>query len=379
MSSPALDRLLAVALAFIGVAAWPSRARAYCTTETCVSSECTQEEIAQKKPECVTAFYRCDPIETCPSNCQWGQSCLLPPHDKPCTPPPDAKWTCSTIRWDRTCMGYAIHEDGSKYFDLETIRQTVDEAFATWGSVRCPGGGNPGFAVQYMGEVSCGEVEYNPRAGNVNVFTFHDGRWPRKPEQIALTTHVFSTTDGEIYNADTEVNTACYQLNPTVELEPGSRDECGITRGTSHDFRAVVVHEIGHFLGLSHSAVAEATMATYFSGDEPSYRSLEQDDIDGICALFPPAEVDPVACNPIPRHGFSPECGAEQVTGCSVGGAPHGGGGSAGWLVGLSGAAIAAAARGGRRRGAARAPERGSQRAGAWIEPRERRLERQAR
>ncbi|WP_437632044.1 matrixin family metalloprotease [Sorangium sp. So ce854] len=355
MSLPALDRRTVAALAVAGAAAWPSSARAYCVTETCVSSTCTREEIAQKKPECVTAYYRCDPIETCPSTCEWGQTCLEPPNDKPCTHPPEAKWTCSTIRWNRTCMGYAIHDVGSRYFDLDTIRTTVDEAFAAWANVECPGGGKPGFAVQYMGDVSCGDVEYNVRAGNANMFTFRDDRWPHHPKQIALTTQTFSTVDGEVYNADVEMNTACYQLNPAVSIEPesgGEHDGCDRfgERASSHDFLAVVTHEMGHFLGLSHTAQPAATMVTSFGGlDEPAFRSLEQDDINGICALFPPADVDPVACNPIPRHGFSPECGAEQVAGCSVGGAPRGGGGGAGWLVGLSGAAIAAAARGGRR------------------------------
>ena len=32
------------------------------------------EEIAQKKPECVTSYYRCNPIETCPSTCAAGMA-----------------------------------------------------------------------------------------------------------------------------------------------------------------------------------------------------------------------------------------------------------------------------------------------------------------
>ncbi|WP_437620710.1 matrixin family metalloprotease [Sorangium sp. So ce1151] len=347
MSSPWLHRSIAAALAASGLAAWPSSARAYCVVDTCVSSECTDEEIGDKKPGCVTSYYRCDPIETCPSSCEWGQTCPAPPNDKPCTHPPEAKWTCSTIRWNRTCMGYAIHEDGSMYFDLDTIRRTVGEAFAAWSDVECPGGGKPGFAVQYMGDVSCGDVEYNTRAGNVNVFTFRDSFWPRKPGQIALTTQVFSSSDGEIYNADTEMNTACYQLNPEVALDPdsgGEADGCGFAGRSSHDFLAVVTHEMGHFLGLSHTAAPQATMVPSFNGEELSFRSIEQDDINGICALFPPADVDPEACNPIPRHGFSPECGAEQVVGCSAGATPGGSGGHAGWIAALSGAAVAAAA-----------------------------------
>ena len=44
---------------------------------------------------------------------------------------------------------------------------------------------------------------------------------------------------------------------------------------------------------------------------ETGLRTLEQDDIDGICAAYPPGKLDP-NCDPEPRHGFSTECSYDK-------------------------------------------------------------------
>ncbi|XP_030765462.1 matrix metalloproteinase-14 isoform X3 [Sitophilus oryzae] len=64
----------------------------------------------------------------------------------------------------------------------------------------------------------------------------------------------------------------------------------------------VAAHEFGHSLGLSHSDVREALMAPFYRGYDPLF-SLDQDDIDGIQALYgkktktaakPPSDEEPV-------------------------------------------------------------------------------------
>jgi hypothetical protein len=75
----------------------------------------------------------------------------------------------------------------------------------------------------------------------------------------------------------------------------------------------VLTHEAGHFLGLSHSIDNSATMKPVYDPvrDGESFRSLAPDDVAGICAIYPPdrkASTD--SCDN--RHGFSPQCGADQ-------------------------------------------------------------------
>lgn len=55
------------------------------------------------------------------------------------------------------------------------------------------------------------------------------------------------------------------------------------------------------------------------------FRDLHADDEKGICTAYPPFETLPPECNPIPRHGFSPDCSSSQKEGqCSAAGAVEG-------------------------------------------------------
>ena len=58
---------------------------------------------------------------------------------------------------------------------------------------------------------------------------------------------------------------------------------CGSVAGR-FDYQTVMLHELGHILGLAHSDVTGSTMyATYQTSD----CSLSQDDIDGVVTLYP--------------------------------------------------------------------------------------------
>ena len=52
------------------------------------------------------------------------------------------------------------------------------------------------------------------------------------------------------------------------------------------DLQAIATHEAGHWLGLGHSAVRQATMFESYSGGT-SQRNLHPDDVDGVCSLYP--------------------------------------------------------------------------------------------
>jgi len=218
---------------------------------------------------------------------------------------------CRPLRWRTGCTGFTVQEDGSQKLDLDlgTVGDVMERAFAAWAEADC-GGAPPGFVVTAMGSVTCEAAEYNKDAGNTNVLVFRDGEWPNPDtgHNIALTTTTFDPETGELLDADIEVNSSTYNLT---------------TSDTSVDFDllSVLTHEAGHFLGMGHSSLPEATMYATYEGSTLDLRTLDGDDVAGICTLYPPKNMPDQGCNPLQRHGFSPYCHDDQPEGsCAVAG-----------------------------------------------------------
>ncbi len=226
---------------------------------------------------------------------------------KVCDPPePD---DCGVeLQWRQPCMGYTIQENGSYQVPFELIHSLVGEAFAAWTSVDC-GNGQPSIKLQDLGDVVCNKVEYNQNGGNTNVIVFRDAEWthdnksgdgPIDTNTIALTTVTYDAEKGDIFDADMEINSA----QNTFTTDDNVVDV---------DLLSVLTHEAGHFLGIAHTQVLDATMFPNYPPQSIDLRTLENDDMAAICVTYPPNRIADGECTYLPRHGYASECLDEQV------------------------------------------------------------------
>jgi MYXO-CTERM domain-containing protein len=237
------------------------------------------------------------------------------------------------VYWDNLCVGYSVNNAGSplRGITYDQAKAVADVAFAAWPAVTCPSGGHPSITPEDQGGVDCDKVEYNMYEPNQHVIVFRDTNWPYSDSSntLGLTTVTYDTTDGEIYDADMELNSEQYQLVASSPAPAGA-----------YDLTTVITHEAGHFLGLAHSADLTAVMyAHYHAGASVP----TADDIAGLCAIYPPdgtratngGFLPGCACDPTPRHGFSTQCGSSLASTnpnqdqgiCNSGGASGGSGG----------------------------------------------------
>jgi hypothetical protein len=214
------------------------------------------------------------------------------------------------LHWGSSCVSFDVQADGSPFRNIAyaDAHQAVVDAFTQWLSADCGAGVGPDIHISDFGPVACHKAEYNQASPNANIFMFRDDDWPYENaiDTLALTTLIFNADNGEIYDADVEVNT----FESAMSL--------GNVGRTDVDFHSVITHEIGHFLGLSHSSVPQATMGPRYAVGDTEMASISQDDIDGVCTALPAhRETTSRLCDP--RHGFSGECAVAPTCGFAPG------------------------------------------------------------
>jgi hypothetical protein len=283
-------------LASVLLVAVSSRAHAYCRTTTC------------------------DRIDAPPECFEGGGSCSS---------------LGSPIAWPDTCVSTSVSAFGSEALGIsaDDLRSVVREAFEKWTSAPCTNGEVPRLVVDTFPDVRCvdvtGEAGYKEKGPNYNIWIFQDTDWPYESigmDAIAITTTQFHPVTGEIYDSDVELNS---RDNPFTLTQ----DQAEI------DLPSVVLHEAGHFLGLAHATLASAVMSPTLQIGDTSKRILDPDDVQGVCAIYPPGPRNP-SCDPEPRHGFSTECEARSAS-CAVswGSVPQHGRSGVVFLAGLLAAA----------------------------------------
>jgi MYXO-CTERM domain-containing protein len=183
----------------------------------------------------------------------------------------------------------------------------VGRAFETWSEVSSQ------YEVRAGDRAVTGDHQYDQR----NMVYWLDRDWPYDHRLIALTLRYFDRSDGRLLDADVVCN---------------GEDYAWSVDGPGYDVENVLAHEAGHFAGLGHSELAEATMYPHGNPGETARRTLAGDDAAGLAAIYDePASPDASAAG----AGASSRSGAALESpgsgGCSVVGPGAGGGLREGW------------------------------------------------
>jgi hypothetical protein len=220
------------------------------------------------------------------------------------------KTTGAPLSWPGVCVGFSLQKDGTQNLDMEAVRRVLEDSFAAWSDRACQGG-SASIAFAELDDVSCHATEYNPHGPNANLILFQDNRWTYHGpnDTLAKTTVTFDNGSGEIFDADIEVNHAYNEF--TIGDD-----------NVVYDLQSVLTHEIGHFIGIDHAADFDATMYAGYDEGTTSLRTLESDDIDALCTVYPAGRAG--KCDPTPRGGLGDACGQEHADdgtskGCSFG------------------------------------------------------------
>jgi hypothetical protein len=239
------------------------------------------------------------------------------------------------VQWLQSCILVRPDSRGSQDVSIDQIESTLARSVTNWASrtLSCSY-----LRLQAAKAARVQEVGIDSQPSIV----FRDKVWARPgssvvrdPSIIALTTVFYVDTpgyvgDASILDADIELNGVNYTFTiDNAGATPRPNTELA-------DLENTLTHELGHVQGLGHTcwdhikempprdhlgqpipdcnltlpqSILETTMYPYpLMEGETSKRDLAQDDIDGICAVYP--ATDPV-----------PACHQELNGGCDL--APH--------------------------------------------------------
>lgn len=180
------------------------------------------------------------------------------------------------ISWPSACFTYSINAKGYSGIDFADLDEIARAAFDAWEDVGCSS-----FRFEATAPATADRAEFSTDHGNANLLVWREapGSWPYSRSIIALTSVNFDERTEEILDADIELNGVDYAFGALPE------DQTGET--SLIDVQSTLTHEIGHMVGLDHSPAPEATMAPYGEPGSIGKRTLHEDDVNGLCDVYP--------------------------------------------------------------------------------------------
>jgi MYXO-CTERM domain-containing protein len=190
----------------------------------------------------------------------------------------------AALRWPTLPIAYRFHAKDSEKLDGREARIAIRAAFQRWTDVICANGQRTSLRFEEKEDTPYDKpLEVNAHAPEGFAIFFRDEAWPYEGGEntLAITNHDYGVKSGLINYADIEINTSAGPF--------ATRDgEKGI------DLQAVLLHEVGHYIGLAHNNDPTSIMvATHCQSAErcqnaKSARSLSDDDQLAVCTLYPP-------------------------------------------------------------------------------------------
>lgn len=243
-------------------------------------------------------------------------------------PPPEAEGALEC--WNQglplyhpaMCLPYRLQNRESNVIPRAVLSDRLARAFATWTAPnpKC----TPGISAIELAGVDDQEiVGYNTGERGRNVVgVAPTWKYQGGSETLALATLTFNADSGEVFDVDLEVN-------GTI---PWSFSETPPTVEGQHDLQTVLTHEVGHVLGIAHASDPTATMFNFYTPGTTELRTLEADDQNAVCAIYPSrverstgrGPIAATACNLAPGDPSGAPCGDPDIShGCTANG-PHG-------------------------------------------------------
>jgi hypothetical protein len=204
-----------------------------------------------------------------------------------CSMPPCPQ--APTQVWQIRCIPFAVNPNHF-LFDEPDERLLVAQSFAVWSNNSCTD-------VTFKDEGTTDQLEHfdvneAPSDQRNVVAAVDDASAFGDPDLLALTLTHFSVGTGEILDADIIINVAGFRFE-----EVSDPLSCRLQPRT-FDLRNTLVHEIGHLIGFDHVNLDDATMFGNADACEIQKRDLAQDDIDGVCTVYPTG-AEARACRPV--------------------------------------------------------------------------------
>jgi hypothetical protein len=184
-----------------------------------------------------------------------------------------------TLRWNRLPVRYFVTDRDAPGITAGDLQRSVDRSFMTWQNVT-----TATVSFQDVGFTSA------PPFREDGVSTLGFEARPDLDRVLGATSFVIDTTTGDIVEADVFFNTT-FAWSVSAAGEPGR-----------YDLESIATHEIGHLLGLGHSALGEtevrpvgrrviaaeaAMFPIAYSAGSIDGRRLRADDIAGVSVVYP--------------------------------------------------------------------------------------------